>query len=81
MNVFRLPKRLCNEMFAMMAKFWWGKGGETKEIHWKSWNSVGRSKVEEGLGFRNTEDFKMAFFSKAQLEVFKRAKFTGFQSL
>ena len=28
MNVFQLPKTLCNDINSMMSKFWWGKQGE-----------------------------------------------------
>ena len=28
MGVFQLPKKLCAELDAMCAKFWWGQGGE-----------------------------------------------------
>ena len=36
MGVFQLPKKLCDKLDAMCAKFWWGQEGEVWKIHWKS---------------------------------------------
>ena len=33
MGVFQLPVKLCNELNAMCAKFWWGQIGNEKKIH------------------------------------------------
>ena len=36
MEVFQLPIKLCDELDAMCAKFWWGQVGNERKIHWKS---------------------------------------------
>ena len=36
MGVFQLPKKLCDELDVMCAKFWLGQEGEERKIHWKS---------------------------------------------
>ena len=36
MGVFLLPMRLCNDLNAMCARFWWGQIGNERKIHWKS---------------------------------------------
>ena len=36
MRVFLLPMRLCNDLNAMCARFWWGQIGNERKIHWKS---------------------------------------------
>ena len=33
MGVFLLPTRLCDELNALCAKFWWGQVGEERKIH------------------------------------------------
>ena len=33
MNVYKLLVSLCNDIEAMIQKFWWGSG-ERKKIHW-----------------------------------------------
>ena len=36
MSVFQLRMKLCDELDAMCAKFWWGQVGNARKIHWKS---------------------------------------------
>ena len=40
MGVFQLPWKLCNELDAMCARFWWGQIGEERKIHWKNWSLI-----------------------------------------
>ena len=35
MGVFQLPRKLCDELDAMCARFWWGQVGEKRKIHRK----------------------------------------------
>ena len=32
-GVFQLPGKLCDELDAMCARFWWGQVGEERKIH------------------------------------------------
>ena len=36
MSVFQIPLKLCDELDALCAKFWWGQVGNERKIHWKS---------------------------------------------
>ena len=36
MGVFLLLAKLCNELNALCARFWWGQTGEERKIHWKN---------------------------------------------
>ena len=64
MWVFLLPMRLCNDLNAMCARFWWGQIGNERKIHWKSWNALTQSKKEGGMGFRDLRNFNLAMFAK-----------------
>ena len=51
MGVFLLPVKLCNELNALCARFWWGQTGDERKIHWKSWNFLTKPKKDGGMGF------------------------------
>jgi hypothetical protein len=63
MGVFQLPVSLCKELNKMMQNFWWSHMSKNSNIHWMSWEKIGRSKSIRGLGFRN-----LFLFNKALLE-------------
>ena len=44
MGVFQLPVKLCDDLNALCAKFWWGQVGNEKRIHWKSWATLSQPK-------------------------------------
>ena len=64
MGVFQLPVKLCDELDAMCARFWWGQVGEERKIHWKSWIFLTQSKKEGGMGFRDIRSFNLAMLAK-----------------
>ena len=47
-GMFQLPKKLCNELNAMYARFWWGQVGNERKIHWQNWESLSKPKKEGG---------------------------------
>ena len=38
MGVFQLPMKLCEELNAICAQFWWGHIDNERKIHWKKWS-------------------------------------------
>lgn len=40
MSCFKLPKRLCNEINMICAKFWWGVIGDKRKVHWVKWKDL-----------------------------------------
>ena len=64
MRVFLLPVKLCNELNAMCARFWWGQIGDEKKIHWKSWSALSKPKKEGGMRFRDLRNFNLAMLAK-----------------
>ena len=41
-GVFQLPVKLCDELNAMYARFWWGQVGDERKIRWKKWDLLSR---------------------------------------
>ena len=64
MGVFLLLVKLCNELDALCARFWWGQTGDERKIHWKSWNFLTKPKKEGGMGFHDIRSFNLAMLSK-----------------
>ena len=64
MGVFQLPLKLCDELNALCAKFWWGQVGDERKVHWKSWDSLSQPKNDGGMGFRDLRSFNLAMLAK-----------------
>ncbi|KAL0730611.1 hypothetical protein Bca4012_026704 [Brassica carinata] len=56
MNIFRLPKRVCEEINGIFAKFWWNSS-DKKGLHWYAWKRLCIPIRKGGLGFRYLEAF------------------------
>ena len=44
---------LCNEIEAMIKKFWWGQQRDCRKIHWVKWDDLTKAKGVGGMGFRD----------------------------
>ena len=64
MGVFQLPVKICNELNAMCARFWWGQVGNERKIHWRSYDILSTPKKERGMDFRNIQSFNLAIIAK-----------------
>ena len=64
MGVFQLPVKLCEELQALCARFWWGQIGNERKIHWLSWEKLTRPKSEGGIGFKDLRQFNLAMLTK-----------------
>ena len=51
MGCFKLPLGLCNEIRALIKRFWWGQRHDRKKIHWNKWEKMTKSKTIRGMGF------------------------------
>ena len=64
MNCFQIPKSLCDEIEAMMRKFWWGQRGQESKIAWVSWKKMCKSKLNGGIRLKNLQAFNNAMLAK-----------------
>lgn len=64
MCVSRLQDKLCNEIDAVVVRFWRPEADKVQGIHWIKWMDMGRPKRDGGMGFQNFKDFNIALLSK-----------------
>ena len=51
MGVLQLPVKLCDDLDALCAKFWWGQVGNERKIHWRRWDRLALIKKKVAWGF------------------------------
>ena len=64
MSCFKLPVRLCDEIEALIRKFYWGQKGEQRKVHWKRWDVLCKPKAEGGMGFKELAKFNDAMLAR-----------------
>jgi hypothetical protein len=64
MSCYKLPDGCCQEIEALLARFWWGSKDEKRKIHLMSWDRLSKAKQKGGLGFRGFKDFNKALRGK-----------------
>lgn len=63
MSCFKLSITLGGDHGRLMARFLWGQQNEETKIHWVSWKSMCKPKVEGGMGFKDLHAFNIALLA------------------
>ncbi|KAL6203064.1 hypothetical protein ACLB2K_026768 [Fragaria x ananassa] len=64
MSIFLLPVTLCKALNSDISYFWWGFSDSKDKLHWKAWDSLCRSKLEGGIGFKDHHTYNKALLTK-----------------
>jgi hypothetical protein len=64
MGVFKLPKTLCKSLNSTISRFWWGCNNNSHQCSWLSWDKMGASKAQGGIGFKDLETFNSTLLAK-----------------
>ena len=64
MGCFDLTKTFCDQVSAMVSRYWWNQQEGKHKIHWLHWDVLMKPKAEGGLGFRDIHSFNLAMLAK-----------------
>lgn len=64
MSCFKLPRKFCKDISALMANFWWGETNGRNKMHWIAWERMTLQRNVGGLGFKDLEAFNKALLGK-----------------
>jgi hypothetical protein len=62
MSCFKLSKKLCKRITAVVARFWWGGDEVKRKMHWVKWADLAKPKVCGGMGFKDFVLFNKAIY-------------------
>jgi hypothetical protein len=57
-------KGLCDQISAMVYRFWRAQQENKNKVHWISWETLSLPKKEGGLGYKDLHVFNMAMLAK-----------------
>lgn len=81
MSCFRIPKGVCDEIYKVLARFWWSGAQGKRGVHWGAWHRLTNHKREGGLGFRELTCFNLALLGGWRLLVRPQARYAFFIAL
>ena len=80
MSIFKIPKKICDDINSTLAKYWQGQTRNDKKIHWIKWSKLYNPKDRGGMGFRDIHAFNLAMLAK-QVWLLIRGSHSIFQSI
>jgi hypothetical protein len=63
-SCFDLTKTLCDDISAMICRYWWAQQDNEKKMHWISWQTLASRKDKGGLGYRDLHLFNLAMLAR-----------------
>lgn len=69
MSTFHFPTSLCNDLDALIQKFWWGPGNSNRFLALKALRDICKPKDKGGLGLRRFTDINSAPLAKLGWKV------------
>ena len=79
--MFKIPKKICDDINSMLAKYWWGQIRNGKKIHWIKWEKLCKSKEKGGMGFRDIHALNLAMLAKQEWRLNQDTQTLFFQSI
>ena len=63
-SMFKILKRICNDINSVLAKYWWAQTRDEKKVHWIKWSKLCTLKDRGGMEFRDIHAFNLAILAK-----------------
>jgi hypothetical protein len=58
----------------IIRQFWWGEEEDRRKVHWTSWKTLIKPKIQEGMGFRDSELFNQALLARQAWRLIQNPK-------
>ncbi|KAJ0578957.1 putative reverse transcriptase zinc-binding domain-containing protein [Helianthus annuus] len=63
-SLYKAPKKVINDLEALIKKFLWGGSAEERKLHWVAWDKVTRTKKCGGLGLSKLQIVNTSLLAK-----------------
>ncbi|XP_026452212.1 uncharacterized protein LOC113352628 [Papaver somniferum] len=71
MSSFLFPKNITSKIDSIQRTFWWSKKDPRRAAYYRSWGDIGKSKLNGGLGIKNSFATNRVFIAKIGWRLYK----------